>query len=681
MTSGAVSDVERGAALLPVERDRDDAGVGVDDDRPPERVGDRREVELLADEQRVADRAPARTCRRGRVLRASTSSPARRATRRRRRARGRRRPRPSTSVVSSLTIVIIRQARLDPENRSRTHLPMLASEFLGLRATHNPLRWYLEVVPGICTDDQFLFGGCGLGAAIEALERTTGRPVVWATAQYLSFAHPPEIVDIDVTVAVAGHQTTQARAVAHVGDREILTVNAALGARDGGYDGQWARFPDVPRARRLPAAPADHARRRLDHAAARDAPRRAAATWLPLDGEPDDGHSGALGPLPGGPRGVGGRRSRSSATSCRSASARRWASSSAATASTTRCGSCTLVPTEWVLVDMRVHAVAHGFGHGLVHLWAEDGTLLATASQSCVVRPRTRAARECLGQGVLGQEAGGDLGGVLPLAADGERHLVVGVGGHRGRHRVGDAHRVRGRGHLAEHEHRVVGRLESLVVAQQHRVGGDDAAAGEQHRDVDRAAPQRALRVAGPSGSMPTTFANFMPYVRCDVSPRHSGRVGHSGGAPIVRRGATFARSDTVRKPNFFAVLRVTKKPLTSTAGAGGAHRDARALQLGDERGVGLGAVRGRGAAEVGEQRALVVGVGVVGAGLERRERDLGGSHRVGEGDVRTPAGQGLALHLREHLRAGEVLRRHVRARSAAHPPARPRRTSRPRPR
>ena len=48
---------------------------------------------------------------------------------------------------------------------------MHASEFLGLRATHNPMRWVLDVVPGICTDDQFLFGGCGLGAAIEALQR------------------------------------------------------------------------------------------------------------------------------------------------------------------------------------------------------------------------------------------------------------------------------------------------------------------------------------------------------------------------------------------------------------------------------------------------------------------------------------------------------------------------------
>ena len=44
------------------------------------------------------------------------------------------------------------------------------------------------------------------------------------------------------------------------------------------------------------------------------------------------------------------------------------------------------VPTDWVLADVRVHAVAEGFGHGLVHLWAEDGTLLGTASQSTIVR-------------------------------------------------------------------------------------------------------------------------------------------------------------------------------------------------------------------------------------------------------------------------------------------------------
>ena len=44
------------------------------------------------------------------------------------------------------------------------------------------------------------------------------------------------------------------------------------------------------------------------------------------------------------------------------------------------------VPTEWVLVDIRVNVVANGFGHGSVFLWAEDGTLMATASQSALVR-------------------------------------------------------------------------------------------------------------------------------------------------------------------------------------------------------------------------------------------------------------------------------------------------------
>jgi acyl-CoA thioesterase len=56
-----------------------------------------------------------------------------------------------------------------------------------------------------------------------------------------------------------------------------------------------------------------------------------------------------------------------------------------------------LVPTEWVLVDVRVDAVHNGFGHGTVHLWAEDGTLLGTASQSCVVREWKAANRALRG--------------------------------------------------------------------------------------------------------------------------------------------------------------------------------------------------------------------------------------------------------------------------------------------
>ncbi|HRE01852.1 MAG TPA: acyl-CoA thioesterase, partial [Ilumatobacteraceae bacterium] len=60
-------------------------------------------------------------------------------------------------------------------------------------------------------------------------------------------AKPGDTMDIDVVIAVEGHQITQARALCHVGNREILTVNAALGHRDIDLGGQWEQMP--------PAAP------------------------------------------------------------------------------------------------------------------------------------------------------------------------------------------------------------------------------------------------------------------------------------------------------------------------------------------------------------------------------------------------------------------------------------------
>jgi acyl-CoA thioesterase len=267
---------------------------------------------------------------------------------------------------------------------------MDAAEFLGLRATHNPVRWYLEVVPGICTDDQFLFGGCGLGAAIEALERTTGRPAVWASAQYLSFARPPEMMDIDVFVTQAGHQTTQARAVAHVGDRQILAVTAALGERDAVYDGQWATFPDVP----MPDdCPTRERISRVDDSLARRLDMRVARGRDESTSPEDDlaGHSALWARFPAGlglsaaslavlgdyvPFGVAQVLGRFVTGSSLDNTIR----------------VCSLEPTEWVLIDVHVDAITNGIGHGRVDLWSEDHRLLAAASQSCVVRPRRSRA-------------------------------------------------------------------------------------------------------------------------------------------------------------------------------------------------------------------------------------------------------------------------------------------------
>jgi len=238
------------------------------------------------------------------------------------------------------------------------------------------MRWYLPVVPGICSGLGSLFGGCGLGASIEALEATTGRRVVWATAQYLSFARPPDVLDLDVIVAAEGRATTQARVVAHVGSTEILTVNAALGDRSFDESGQWVTRPDVAGPddcppRELRFDPGETMSSRLEQRMALQAPdqgRVAVWTRVPDVLETSAAALAVLGDFV--PMGIGltvGVNVTSNSLD-----------------NTLRMGS--LVPTEWVLIDVRVDLIARGFGHGVAYLWADDGTLLAAASQSALIR-------------------------------------------------------------------------------------------------------------------------------------------------------------------------------------------------------------------------------------------------------------------------------------------------------
>lgn len=262
---------------------------------------------------------------------------------------------------------------------------------LDLRPTHNPHRFTLAVTPGVAVgppEAMFLFGGAGLAAAVAALEAATGRPAVWATAQYLSYARPPSILDLDVIVPVSGKHTTQARVVGHVGETEILTVNAALGSRPMPDAMQWATMPEVPR-------PEDCAlmeygwRRSADDINGRFEQRVAKGRYgtARRDGGPSaDGHSAlwvrAVDPdvvidrvalaliadfLPSGVGNAMGQEAGGNSLD-----------------NTIRY--CRHVPTRWVLCDIHIEAIAGGFGHGRMRLFAEDGTLLATASQSVIIR-------------------------------------------------------------------------------------------------------------------------------------------------------------------------------------------------------------------------------------------------------------------------------------------------------
>lgn len=261
---------------------------------------------------------------------------------------------------------------------------MKTADFLGLKGTHNPHRWYLPVEPNICVPIGFLFGGAGLGASIAAIEASTDRPLIWATAQYLSYAKPPSIMDIDVIVPVVGNHVTQARAVGHVGDREILTVNSALGARPLDIESQWAALPEVPKPLDCPLAPAIPNSGNAIHS--RFELRIAAGRYGKRDGTPSsDGRSALWVKIPDGldvsaatlaiiadwmPSGIGQALGR-------------WAGGNSLD-NTIRI--LHPVPTQWVLCDIQIHGIHSGFGHGLIHMWSEDGCLMATGSQSLIVR-------------------------------------------------------------------------------------------------------------------------------------------------------------------------------------------------------------------------------------------------------------------------------------------------------
>ena len=264
---------------------------------------------------------------------------------------------------------------------------MDAGEFLGLQPTHNPHRWYLPIEMGIATGGRFMFGGCGLGAAIVAMERVLDRRVAWATAQYLSYAMVDEVMDLDVTIASNGHFTSQARVVARVGDREVLTVNAGLGSRPSPVDRSWGSPPDVPKPDDCPER-----RGRFDD------DRFAGSIMDRLDMRLAAGAQWDEFPGPGTPTGESALWIRMPEIEMSAAALAvlgdyvpygiaqalgHWTRSNSLD-NTLRI--IRVVPTEWVLLDIAVHGVADGFGHGRVHLWAEDATHLATASQTAIVR-------------------------------------------------------------------------------------------------------------------------------------------------------------------------------------------------------------------------------------------------------------------------------------------------------
>jgi acyl-CoA thioesterase-2 len=261
---------------------------------------------------------------------------------------------------------------------------MDARTFFGMEPVGDNLHWRMTVAPELTTPGNFLFGGCGLGAALVALEEASGRPTIWATGQYLSYAPTHSVLEWEVTLAVVGGRVTQGRAVGHVGEREILTVNAALGGSQLALNGVWVEPPQVPAPEECPPRflPAMFRNTIMDRIEVRVAKGFKLDELTGVSGGPDSalwarvpGHlapsAGTLAIfgdyVSGGSSQPLGRRTRGRSLD-----------------NTLRV--VQLKPTEWVLCDIRIHALIDGYAQGVAFLWSQEGELLATASQSFVVR-------------------------------------------------------------------------------------------------------------------------------------------------------------------------------------------------------------------------------------------------------------------------------------------------------
>jgi len=263
----------------------------------------------------------------------------------------------------------------------------MTDHFFDLQTTTSPHSWKLPVTPAVSVGppgNVFLFGGVGLGAVLAALEAALGRPVVWATAQFLSHARPGAELDIDINLLAAGRNTSHAQAVVRQSERAVFMVSAALGSRPSDLSHQWSDPPDAPPPSACLApdwwprsqqpntlsdrlemrVPAD--RRGQSPSDGRLSPDGRLLLWLrtredfPIDAGllaifADFVPSGVAAALGGG---LGGTSLDNTLRILR------------------------IVPTRWVLCDIRIHGVDHGFAHGELRLFAESGELLAIASQT-----------------------------------------------------------------------------------------------------------------------------------------------------------------------------------------------------------------------------------------------------------------------------------------------------------
>ncbi len=258
------------------------------------------------------------------------------------------------------------------------------AEFLSLAHPIDTQRWQLALTSRMSGGRGSLFGGAGLAAGIVALEHATNKPVVWATGQYLSLTQLDERLDLEVILPAIGRNVVQGRVVGHVGDREVITVVGAAGARPSAAEGCWETFPAPQAPDDCPLVPHGHEGESSLHEHIEIRLAHGSFGFSGFGTPSDDGRSLLWARMPEVAHDAGALAIIADYMPSVVGSALGRIMHCTSLDNTIRLGR--LEPTRWVLCDNRMEYAGNGFGRGTVHLWSETGTLLATASQSMIVR-------------------------------------------------------------------------------------------------------------------------------------------------------------------------------------------------------------------------------------------------------------------------------------------------------
>jgi acyl-CoA thioesterase len=188
---------------------------------------------------------------------------------------------------------------------------------------------------------------------------------------------------LEVLLPAIGRNVSPGRVVGHLEDQEIITIIGAVGSREQALSGNWLRCPQAPAPENCDALHRQHGQVTMHH----NVDIRLAKGMFGFYGEGQasgDGSSLLWARMPKVEHDAGALAI--IADYMPSALGNAFGRVVHCTSLDNTIRFANREPTEWVLCENRMEFVNSGFGYGTMHMWSQSGNLLATASQSIIVR-------------------------------------------------------------------------------------------------------------------------------------------------------------------------------------------------------------------------------------------------------------------------------------------------------